>query len=352
MPVLLERTPQGNGLQPSSGFGPADAGWVEIALINNMPDAALESTERQFLELLDGAAKHISVRLRLFSLPDVPRSDAAQRYLKSAYCGIAELWDAHLDGIIVTGTEPRAPSLRNEPYWPTLTRIVDWAEENTSGSVWSCLAAHAAVLHRDDVDRRALSGKRFGLFDCTKVADHRLMDAVPSRLRIAHSRWNELPEDGLRSRGYTILTHSPEAGVDMFAKQGKSLALFFQGHPEYDERALLREYRRDVGRYLRGERESYPAMPHGYFDRNAERVLAAFRARALADRRADLIAGFPSTAAEAGVMPGNNAAATRVYANWLDHLASQRAQSYGTRTRAAGPRGRRAAVAVSTEVLG
>ena len=65
-------------------------------------------------------------------------------------------------------------------------------------------------------------------------------------------------EDGTRRAladcGYRILTRSAAAGVDMFARQDKSFHLFLQGHPEYEAKTLLREYRRDVGRYLRRER--------------------------------------------------------------------------------------------------
>jgi hypothetical protein len=42
---------------------------VTVGLVNNMPDTALQSTERQFLELIDAAAGGMAVRLRLFSLP-------------------------------------------------------------------------------------------------------------------------------------------------------------------------------------------------------------------------------------------------------------------------------------------
>ena len=48
-----------------------------------------------------------------------------------------------------------------------------------------------------------------------------------------------------------------------------SLFLFLQGHPEYEAGTLLREYRRDIARFLRGEREHYPAVPQGYFDARA-----------------------------------------------------------------------------------
>jgi homoserine trans-succinylase len=43
----------------------------------------------------------------------------------------------------------------------------------------------------------------------------------------------------------------------MVVKQRNSLLVFFQGHLEYEAQTLLLEYRRDVGRYLRRERELY-----------------------------------------------------------------------------------------------
>jgi homoserine O-succinyltransferase/O-acetyltransferase len=316
---------------------------VDIGLINNMPDAALESTERQFIELLDAAARNIVVRLKLFSSPDVPRSEAGQRYLGASYSDIAELWNSHLDGLIVTGTEPRAPSLMDEPYWVMLTKVADWAERNGVSTVWSCLAAHAAVLYIDGIHRHPLEQKRFGVFDCTKVSDHQMLAGVVTPLRIAHSRWNELHESELVASGYDILTKSADAGVDMFVRQKKSLFVFFQGHPEYDERALLREFRRDIGRFLRQERETYPEMPHGYFDDNAAGALAAFRERALSERREELLAGFPSALAETRLKPIGGSSTARVYGNWLSHLSAQKAQKSAMKSYAVSPRRHRSA---------
>ena len=108
-----------------------------------------------------------------------------------------------------------------------------------------------------------------------------------------------MPERALASCGYQILTRSAAAGVDTFAKQDGSLFLFFQGHPEYDADTLLREYRRDVARFLGGEREHYPAVPLGYFSDEATALAGDFRARALADRRcSDLMADFPKSASK------------------------------------------------------
>lgn len=334
---MTPKRPQSVGLMTMAGpeglrgespieFRESDASCLEIGLINNMPDTALRATERQFLSLLTAAAEGIVVRLRLFTLPDVPRVDWGQEYVSSFYSSVSDLWNSHLDGLIVTGTEPRAPNLMDEPYWGSLIRVLEWAEHNTQSTVWSCLAAHAAVLHIDGIGRRPLGDKRFGVFEYTRVADHPLMATTPSRLQMPHSRWNDIPEDALLACGYRVLTRSEDAGVDAFVKQRKSLFVFFQGHPEYDTDALLLEYRRDIGRFLRGERETYPPMPQGYFDKDTADALSAIQDRALLDRREDLLADFPTDQVAAKVANTWRSGAASVYRNWLMYLCGQKAR--------------------------
>ena len=48
---------------------------IHVGLVNNMPDAALRATELQFARLLKASAGTLDVRLRLFSLGSIPRSD-------------------------------------------------------------------------------------------------------------------------------------------------------------------------------------------------------------------------------------------------------------------------------------
>ena len=102
---------------------------ITIGLVNNMPDGAIESTERQFVDLVRAASSKVIVRLLLFSIPEIPRAETTRQEMAERYRDIVELWDAHLDGMIVTGTEPRMKNLKDEPYWTTLTQVVDWARE-------------------------------------------------------------------------------------------------------------------------------------------------------------------------------------------------------------------------------
>jgi homoserine O-succinyltransferase len=301
---------------------------VNIALINNMPDPALEDTEMQFMELLDHASGDIPVRLKLYSLPRVPRGERGQQHLASFYSGIDDLWNSNFDAVIMTGTEPRQPELRDEPYWSPMTDVLDWAERNTASTILSCLAAHAGVLHSDGIRREPLRDKQFGVFESARVCDHELTRQAARPMRFPHSRWNEVREDALTSCGYSVLTKSSQAGVDLFAKQKKkSLFVHFQGHPEYGARTLLKEYRRDIKRFLRQERETYPSMPHGYFDAASARLLDEFQETALAHPREDQMVFFPEKIVVEALQNTWQSSATCVYRNWLQYVLSKKAEA-------------------------
>ena len=247
----------------------ADPSCLHIGLVNNMPDSALEATERQFRTLLCEAADGIALRLSLFAIPEVPRSDKAKLRIDASYSNLGALWDSHLDGLIVTGAEPVSPNLVQEPFWATLAQLIDWADQNTYSSAWSCLAAHAAVLRMDGIARRPLGEKLFGLFESAHRPGHALTFNVASRFTTPHSRWNDLPGDDLSACDYRILAQLHNGSPDLFIKQRKSLFVFFQGHPEYDADSLLLEYRRDIRRFLCFERDVYPAMPQGFFGQDS-----------------------------------------------------------------------------------
>src|SRR2546425_9085621 len=114
MAICLERDPSGHnpfadclrGKAPIE-FRESDPNCIDIGLINNMPDAALEATERQFLALLDASADGIVVRLTPYALPEVPRMDTGRRHVGSFYAGLGERWARRLHGPV--GTRPAPP---------------------------------------------------------------------------------------------------------------------------------------------------------------------------------------------------------------------------------------------------
>jgi homoserine O-succinyltransferase/O-acetyltransferase len=291
---------------------------LTIGLINNMPDAALQATERQFMRLLRQAAGDIRIDFHCFSLPSVRRSEPAQGRVEVQYTDIAEIDGLDIDGLIVTGAEPKTAKLTGETFWRELTDIIDWAKTNTRSTIWSCLAAHAAVLHLDGVERQRIETKCSGIYDCFKTSDHWLTVDLPSPFKVAHSRLNELRANDLTANGYQLLAQSAQGSVDSFAKDFGSHFIFFQGHPEYEALSLEREYLRDISRFLSGERDSYPGLPVSYFDAATEQRLQAFAARAQAQRRPALTTELPDRTLRDDLATGS--AATAMFRNWLQYL--------------------------------
>jgi homoserine O-succinyltransferase len=305
-------------------FDAEASGCIRIGLINNMSDEALKATERQFISLLNSASDNMPIHLSLYTLPGVPRNGFTASHISSCYSNIDDLWDSRLDGLIVTGREPMAANLSDEPYWDSFIEVLGWAQENCHATVLSCLAAHAAILHMDGIRRVKRNDKVFGIFECARVSDHLLTAGTASQFKLPHSRWNGVPEEQLIDCGYKVLTRSVDAGVDTFIKQQNKLFVFFQGHPEYESDTLLREYRRDVGRYVKGEAPRYPLMPESYFDATTAAELTAFQEKAVSRRSEEMLPELTAILGNKKIENTWQASAAGVYRNWLGHICGQK----------------------------
>jgi homoserine O-succinyltransferase len=288
---------------------------LKIGIVNNMPDSALVATDRQFSQLAMAAAGGAAEILR-FHIPSVPRGDDARQHLRQNYLPVDALYGIHVDALIITGNEPRAARLDDEPYWPELTRLTDWAMDKTQTTIWSCLAAHAAVLHLDGIERHRMPQKKSGVLrSAVRFAEAR---GLPSSLVTCHSRLNEIRPGDLLSHGYEIVSEAAGGHVDVFAKTYfHSRFVFLQGHPEYEADSLLKEYRRDVGRFLRSERDLYPEVPENYFDDETTLRLENFRMRAERERDIRLFDAFPQSGIRPGLSSQMAESAAAVFANAL-----------------------------------
>jgi homoserine O-succinyltransferase len=267
-------------------FGPRSTGGPPltldrppvIALVNNTSDRALRATEGQFLRVLRVTSDEPGPCVRFFTCPEIPRATPPRTALGHPYEDIGGIFDSEIDALIVTGMEPQAANLQEEPVWSSLTKLIDWASVRRLPVIWSCLAAHAAVLHLDGIARIRQGRKLSGIFECDIAsAGHPLMAGLPQQWRNPHSRYYDVPEAALVAKGYQVLSRSAKAGVNIFARHLGAPFLFFQGHPEYDPDTLLREYRRDVRRYVLREREEYPFAPEGCLAARTEARLSSLR---------------------------------------------------------------------------
>ncbi len=238
---------------------------LHIGLLNMMPDAALAATERQFFRLVGESNQIAQFYMHPFTLPEIPRSQKGQAHVDQYYESFEQIKEQGLDALIITGANVSQPDLAMEPFWEPLKEVIDWAYENVTSTLCSCLATHAVMQQRFGQKRRALGFKRWGVYSHHLVErEHPLVAGVNTRFDIPHSRFNDISRQQFETAGLKVLVES-EAGVHLAVSEDLFRIVFFQGHPEYDIISLLKEYKREIKLYVEGHREDYPPMPENYF---------------------------------------------------------------------------------------
>jgi homoserine O-succinyltransferase/O-acetyltransferase len=302
---------------------------ITIALVNNMPDGAFLDTEHQFRRAVTAGGQTDADALSLYAMPGLHRSDEVTAEIRSRYLGIEQLEENPPGCLIVTGTEPAQAQLPYEAYWPHLSRLLQWAADAVPTTLLSCLAAHASLLIFDGIEREPLAAKCCGVFG-GEASEAPLANRLPKTAPVPHSRINDVPERALVEAGYRIVVGSGGSGAGWSIaarEQGAGTFVLCQGHPEYSTESLLREYRRDVRRFLFGRGGfAYPALPEGYFDPQGIAVLEAFRERAMTPGTdpLQLYENFPYEELEADLSNTWADTSATFYFNWLG-LAGHRA---------------------------
>lgn len=247
---------------------------LHVGLLNMMPDSALEATERQFLRLLGSSNRIAQFYVHPFTLEGVAREGRARTHVERFYKTFDQIRSEGVDALVITGANPVEPDITEETFWDGLLEVMDWATENVCSTYCSCLATHAALKVYHGIERTPLPKKQWGVYS-HRVAyrSHPLVSNVNTRFDAPHSRWNDIPADQMESAGIKVLVESRDCGVLAAVSPDQFRFVYFQGHPEYDGNSLLKEYKREVARFIAGEREDYPPFPDNYFDGEAAGIL-------------------------------------------------------------------------------
>lgn len=292
---------------------------LHLGLLNMMPDAALAATERQFLRLVGESNQIAQFYVHPFTLKELERGREARAHVKRYYRPLEQLKEEGLDALIITGANVTQPDLSAESFWEPLISVIDWAFENVTSTLCSCLATHAVLQFRYGQKRRRLPEKRWGVYGHRVMErSHPLVSDVNTLFDVPHSRYNEVGRDQFEASRLRVLAESEESGVHLAVSEDGFRMIFLQGHPEYDTTSLLKEYKREVVRFARGERQDYPPFPENYLGPRARAMLDEYEDRLLAARtRDDDMPEFPEDLVAGGLDNTWHDTAEAVVDNWI-----------------------------------
>lgn len=268
---------------------------LHIGLLNMMPDAALSATERQFFRLVGESNSIAQFYMHPFTLNELPRSDKGRAHVDEFYESFDQIKEQGLDALIITGANVTGPELSEEPFWEPLIEVIDWAYENVTSTLCSCLATHAVLQFRYQQKRRPLGFKRWGVYSHHVTNRHHpLVNGVNTRFDVPHSRYNQIDRSQFEEAGLHILAESKEADVHLAVSEDQFRLVFFQGHPEYDIISLLKEYKREVKHFFNNECDDYPPFPENYFCLQTQASLDEYKTQVIeAKQKNNDIPEFP-----------------------------------------------------------
>ncbi len=245
---------------------------LHIGLLNMMPDAALEITERQFMRLVGNSNQIAQFYVHVFSVPGLERSEATQAYIDQYYTSFEQVKAEGLDALIITGANVANPSLDQEDFWQPLTEVIDWARQHVTSTICSCLSTHALMKYFYQINRVKRDTKKWGVYEHRVTQpNHPLLREINTRFDVPHSRWNSITRQQIEAAGLTVLIQSFDGEIHMAVSPDQLRMVYFQGHPEYDINSLLKEYKRDLLGYFQG-RNAQPPYPENYFPIDARDI--------------------------------------------------------------------------------
>lgn len=247
---------------------------LHIGLLNLMPDAALEATERQFMRLLGASSRIVQLYVHPFTVPGLARGTGAQAHIDRYYENFEQIQQGGLDGLIITGANVTQPDLAKEAFYEPMCEVFDWASKNVASVLCSCLASHALWQHQYGVKRRHLGQKRWGVFEHhVTTRSHPLVSNINTRFYAPHSRFNDVDADSLEQAGARVLVKTAEGETLLAVSDDGFSAVYLQGHPEYDAMSLAKEYKREVQRFFQDEIDAMPPFPVNYLNLRSEALL-------------------------------------------------------------------------------
>jgi homoserine O-succinyltransferase len=232
---------------------------LRIIILNLMPTKV--ETETQLLRHLGNTP--LQVEVTLLSTESYQPKNVSEEHLSSFYKTFNDIKDHKYDGLIITGAPIELLEFEDVEYWDELTKIMDYARENVTSTLYICWGSQAGLYYHYGVPKYQLDKKMFGVFSHTiNNKEAKIVRGFDEEYYVPHSRHTEVRRKDIENiPDLEIISESEESGVYMVASKNMR-EIFVSGHSEYDKYTLKNEYIRDI---TKGKKID---LPRHYFEDN------------------------------------------------------------------------------------
>lgn len=202
---------------------------LKVLVLNLMPKKI--ETENQFLRLLSNSPLQIDIQL--LRIDSRESRNTPMEHLNNFYCNFEDIEHDNYDGLIVTGAPLGLVDFHDVAYWPQIERVLHWAKEHVTSTLFVCWAVQAALNILYGIPKQTRATKLSGVYEHQTLHPHALLTrGFDDTFLAPHSRYADFPAQLIRD--YTdleIFAESEQAGPYLLGSKDKRLA-FVTGHPE------------------------------------------------------------------------------------------------------------------------
>jgi homoserine O-succinyltransferase len=218
---------------------------LRILVLNLMPTKI--TTETQLLRLLSNTP--LQIRITLINTGMHTSKNTPKEHLDAFYQTFDDISGHKYDGLIITGAPIEHLEFEEVDYWDEMVRIMDWADQHVTSTMFICWASQAGLYHHYNVPKYPIGEKMFGVFNHKVYNKTNLLTrGFDDEFLAPHSRYTEVrKEDIEKVQDLDLLAWSEKAGVYLVASRDYK-RVFITGHSEYDPLTLKSEYDRDISK--------------------------------------------------------------------------------------------------------
>jgi hypothetical protein len=136
LPTFKRLHEEGEDILAPDRAAQQDIREMHIGLLNLMPDAALEATERQFFRLVGACNQIVQFHVHPFTVQGLNRSPEAQAHIDTYYESFEKIKLDGLDALIISGANVTQPHLPEEDFWEPLIEVFSWAKKNVTSILY------------------------------------------------------------------------------------------------------------------------------------------------------------------------------------------------------------------------
>ena len=269
---------------------------LRIGFVNYMPDKAFIATEQDFILPIIEASGILQFEVIFFKEHSLTRSKEIEKYIDSHYKEVTPERLQQCDIFIQSGYNEvlengDSVNFKKSTIAQEVLKNYQLAKENgITTQIASCAASQviASCIYNISVERITINNtpkKLIGVYphSVTKRGENNFITKnLNSEFTVVFARNHKLNSEEIKNHEILqpLITSVEKIGnqheTHLFYDP-KELFFGFQGHPEYQKFAILKEYLRDIGIYYKDPQNiSFPEIPPNYFTKKGYKHMQDF----------------------------------------------------------------------------